>query len=83
MRILSYIAAMAILVASGVSQGLWSGRRDMSHALEDRVARLDPVPMAFGDWKGESSSLDAEGDQGGRARRLPPAAIREPARAMR
>ena len=40
MRILSYIAAMAILVASGVAQGLWSGRREMSHALEDRVARL-------------------------------------------
>lgn len=58
LRVVGYVAALATLVASGVTHGFWSGRWTKSRALEERVAALRNVPPKVGDWVGEDSQLD-------------------------
>jgi hypothetical protein len=53
-----YAAALALLVASGVAHGFWSGRWSRSRALVGRVAALRNVPPKVGEWVGEDSELD-------------------------
>jgi len=54
------ISALAVLVICGAVHGLWSERWHTSRALTDAVARVDLVPMEFGDWQAESLEGDAE-----------------------
>jgi hypothetical protein len=55
---LPYLAATLIVVASGVVQGLRTDRWAVSHELRDAVARIDLVPMSFGDWAGQPTEID-------------------------
>lgn len=55
---LPYLAASLIVVASGVVHGLRTDRFARSHELRDAVARLDLVPMDFGDWVGRPVEMD-------------------------
>jgi hypothetical protein len=51
-RILILLGACSLLLVSGLTQGFWTGRWEVSHAIEEAVARLDTVPLVVGDWKG-------------------------------
>lgn len=56
-RILILLAACSLLLASGLTQGFWTGRWVRSHAVEDAVARLDQFPTVVGDWHGTLAEL--------------------------
>ncbi len=45
-----------LVVASGVCQGLFTGRWGQSQELAEAARRLQSVPMTVGDWKGEQES---------------------------
>jgi hypothetical protein len=55
-RTLSALAAVAIVLLSGVGHGLWTGRWTESVALERAVARLDRVPATVGDWRSQQAA---------------------------
>lgn len=59
-RILSAIAALAIILTTGLVHGFWTDRWILSHDLERAVARIKAVPDAVGDWRGEPLELDEE-----------------------
>lgn len=42
--------AFVVVLASGVTQGLWSGRWQPARALDEAKARLERVPERVGDW---------------------------------
>lgn len=54
------VSALVVLVICGLVHGLWAERWHKSRALEEAVARVELVPMEFGDWKGEVLEGDAE-----------------------
>lgn len=54
------VTALVVLVICGLVHGLWAERWHKSRALEEAVARVELVPMEFGDWKGEVLEGDAE-----------------------
>lgn len=54
------IVALAIVVLSGVAQGLWAGRWAVSHELEAAVARIGRIPAPLDDWEGRAVELDPE-----------------------
>ncbi len=60
MRTLPLVAAIALVVFSGVAQGLWTHRWTASRELESAVARLDRIPRNVGDWEGQDQVLDRE-----------------------
>jgi hypothetical protein len=52
-------AVLALLIASGVIQGVWTNRWHDSH--DDRAVRmhrLDQLPMTIGDWDGQPGSME-------------------------
>lgn len=57
-RILPIVAAIAVVLSSGVAQGLWSHRWIASRDLEIAVTRLDRVAMKVGDWEGQDQEFD-------------------------
>jgi Protein of unknown function (DUF3485) len=58
LRVLSYLAALVIVIASGIISGSWTDRWSTSGQLAARVAELDRVPMTIGDWQGRALALD-------------------------
>lgn len=58
MRILAGLLALAIVIASGLVYGKWTGRWSDSPALAATVARLPLVPRTLGDWEGQDITLD-------------------------
>ena len=52
------VAAFALIISSGVVQGLWTDRWQTSPRLEEQAARLRRIPVDLGDWKGEPIDLD-------------------------
>src|SRR5207249_251268 len=50
------LAAAALLILSGVSHGLWTGRWQESGVLDRAVARLDRIPLTVGDWQGQTAA---------------------------
>ena len=60
MRKLPVIAALAVLVFSGLVHGLWTDRWGRPAALEDALARVERVPLSFGPWQGRP--LDSDQD---------------------
>src|SRR5262245_10682764 len=54
MRSLPILLAAGLLALDGYVYGLWTNRWQTSQAIPAAVARLDQVPMAFGDWQGEN-----------------------------
>jgi hypothetical protein len=57
-RALPQVAALAIMITSGVVHGFWTGRWSTSPEFQARVHALERVPKSFGDWKGEDQPLD-------------------------
>jgi Protein of unknown function (DUF3485) len=58
MRTFPIVAAIVVVLSSGVAQGLWSHRWTASHDIGAAVARLDRVAMKVGDWEGEDQEFD-------------------------
>lgn len=56
---LSTIAALAIIIGSGLVHGAWTNRWRTSAALTELAARLDSVPTVLGDWSATSQAIPA------------------------
>jgi hypothetical protein len=54
------IAAMTLLIGTGLVHGTWTNRWRPSAALTAQAARLDSVPTVIGDWKSTGFELDPE-----------------------
>lgn len=57
-RLIAPLVAATIILASGLAQGVWTGRWSNSRELETSSSRLERLPMVIGDWVGRASSLD-------------------------
>jgi len=64
-RMLPILAALPLVVAYGLGEGLWTGRWHRDAALDRAVARLENVPMQIGDWQGKADELDAKQAEAG------------------
>jgi hypothetical protein len=53
-------AGLVVVLAAGLVHGLWTDRWQVSPALADATARLDRLPLAFGDWQGQAVDLDQD-----------------------
>lgn len=52
------VAALAVLVVSGVVHGLWAERWGPSTLLQEAAARVDQVPLEIGDWQAQVDDAD-------------------------
>jgi hypothetical protein len=59
-RTLTFAAALAVIVASGLVYGGWTQRWQKSAELEARAARLRDLPDKIGPWKGAPAELPPE-----------------------
>ena len=67
-RIALISIALGVMIVDGVAYGLWTDRWGSAQAVEEAVARLERVPMALGDWQGDSRELGArQAEQAGYA----------------
>lgn len=57
-QLLACGVALMILIGAGLVHGLWAERWQTSRALEEAAARVNEVPLRFGDWVGK----DVPGD---------------------
>jgi hypothetical protein len=57
-RALPVVAALVLLLVSGLVHGLWTERWQRSPALAEAVARLGAVPLAVGDWQGKAVPVE-------------------------
>jgi hypothetical protein len=57
--------AIAVILATGIVHGIWTGRWELTDEPGASVARLPNVSMELGDWQGQT--LDAESQQLGDA----------------
>jgi len=51
------VAALALIVGSGLVHGAWTNRWRTSPALAELAARLDSVPTVLGDWTATSRAI--------------------------
>lgn len=58
-RLWSLLVVLAVVAASGIAHGLWSGRWNVSDGPERAAARLAQIPVVVGDWDGRIGELDA------------------------
>jgi hypothetical protein len=59
-RALPIATGFALLLLCGVVHGLWTGRWQDSQLLEAAAARVEDVPLAFGNWKGKALPVDLD-----------------------
>ena len=59
-RILTFVAGLTIIVASGIVYGAWTQRWQESAALDSAVAKLQRLPEQVGRWKARPADLDQE-----------------------
>lgn len=57
-RLLPALALLALVIASGLTHGLWTNRWAVSRSLEEALARLDRVPSVVDDWEGTDFELN-------------------------
>jgi hypothetical protein len=57
-RIFRLLAALPVVIAFGVVDGIWSERWGPSPDLEQAAARLDEVPIQVGNWEGHDKPID-------------------------
>lgn len=57
-RLFSSLVASVVILASGLVQGVWTGRWSSPAEYQDRVARVSRIPLVVGDWQGEEKVLD-------------------------
>lgn len=69
-RPLPIIAALILLVASGVANGIWNDRWRVSHELQDMTDRLPKVPMKIGSWVAEDDDPETASNEEERKQRL-------------
>ncbi len=53
-RFLPVVAAVVVLLFSGMVHGLWTDRWAEPHDLLEAAARLEQLPQKLGDWEGET-----------------------------
>jgi hypothetical protein len=58
LRILPLIVGGAVLLVSGLVNGLMTSRWSVSEELHTASARLEALPMKLGDWEGQSYQMD-------------------------
>jgi hypothetical protein len=58
--VIAQLAALVLVVSSGLVPGLWNGRWKVSHAIETAVARLDRIPETVGAWEARSIVADSK-----------------------
>jgi hypothetical protein len=58
-RILPTLAALPLVIAFGVADGLWSDRWGPSPDLDQAVHRLEAVPLDVGNWQGQAKTVPA------------------------
>ncbi len=56
-RVIPALAAIAIVLTSGIIHGMWINRWRVSRDIEVAVSRLDQVPLTIGDWRGRRGSV--------------------------
>lgn len=59
LRALPILAALPLLVAFGIAEGLWSNRWATSRDVEQAAARLGSIALTVDDWDGAAAELDA------------------------
>jgi hypothetical protein len=58
-RFYPVVAALAVVLITGVVHGLWTDRWAPEHGpVHDAAARLDQLPMTLGDWEGQTVEID-------------------------
>ena len=67
MRPLPLLAALIVLVVSGLVHGFWTQRWHTLEALDKAVTRLPTVPIQIGGWQGVNIEVDPEPYQQARA----------------
>lgn len=60
MRMLPAAAALAVVVSTGIAQGVWTNRWSRSRELDQAITRLDRVANRIGDWTGRDAPIDAQ-----------------------
>src|SRR5437588_7497456 len=58
-RWLPALAAGLAVIATGVVQGVWTGRWDRADAAPAAAAVLEQIPLHLGDWQGQPLELSA------------------------
>ena len=58
------LAALAIIVSAGITQGRWSGRWSGSDGLKRSASEIARIPIAVGEWQGEELPLDRRTQEG-------------------
>jgi exosortase len=57
-RVMPIVAAILIVLSSGIIHGLWINRWRASREIELATAKLDQIPMVIGDWKGRPQAVE-------------------------
>ena len=57
-RAMPILAAIVLVLSSGIIHGLWINRWMFSREIELAVSKLDRVPMVIGEWKGRPEAVD-------------------------
>jgi exosortase len=57
-RVMPFVVAICVVVLSGIVHGRWVNRWRISRDIELAVAKLDRLPMDFGDWRGRPQTVD-------------------------
>lgn len=60
-RFFPTVAAVAILIASGLAQNRWSDGRESAEALRSAAERIGRLPLTIGDWSGTATPFDPRG----------------------
>ncbi len=58
-QLMPLFAGMVLLLSAGVVHGLWTERWTSQDLVQQAVARLQTVPLAIGEWRGEELEMDA------------------------
>jgi hypothetical protein len=57
-RSLNLLAALLLLLGTGLVHGLWTNRWMQSNEPQASAARLDSVPLDFGEWHGKDITIN-------------------------
>lgn len=56
-RAIPFTIGLALILASGLAHGVWTGRWRSSAELQAAAAKLANVPMDYGDWQGQDMKM--------------------------
>ena len=58
LHVIPIVAALFIVVSSGIVHGRWINRWRISRDIDLAIAKLDRLPMEIGDWRGRRQTVD-------------------------